>query len=98
MSKTKKNLQKTGRPKTAKRSGAAKKPSALDAAARVLGETRTAMTCKELIETMAKKGYWSSPGGKTPSATLCSALLREIATKAKDSRFKKSEPGKFTLS
>jgi hypothetical protein len=34
------------------------KLSALDAAARVLGEEGRAMNCKELIETMAAKGYW----------------------------------------
>jgi len=42
----------------------------LDAAARVLGEERRAMNCKELIETMAAKGYWKSPAGKTPASTL----------------------------
>jgi len=46
---------------------------------------------------MAAKGYWTSPGGKTPAATLYSAILREITTKAKESRFVKSERGKFAL-
>jgi HB1, ASXL, restriction endonuclease HTH domain len=75
----------------------AKKPSALDAAAKVLGETREPMNCKELIEAMAAKGYWTSPKGKTPAATLYSALLRETTTKGAKSRFKKTERGKFTL-
>ena len=44
--------------------------SALDAAARVLGEEGRAMNCKELIETMAAKGYWKSPAGQTPASTL----------------------------
>src|SRR5207248_11722487 len=43
--------------------GKATKLSALDAAAKVLGETGQAMTCKELIAAMAAKGYWTSPGG-----------------------------------
>src|SRR5450755_1773197 len=43
-----------------------KKLSALDAAAKVLAETRTPMSCQELIGAMAGKGYWTSPGGKTP--------------------------------
>src|SRR5688500_17633555 len=47
-----------------------KKLSALDAAAKVLGEEGRAMTSQEMIEAMAAKGYWSSPAGKTPSATL----------------------------
>ena len=32
---------------------------------------------------------------KTPHATLYSAMLREISTKGKDARFKKTERGKF---
>jgi HB1, ASXL, restriction endonuclease HTH domain len=74
-----------------------KRPSALDAAARVLGESKGPMTCAELIQAMASKGYWSSPKGKTPAATLYSALLREINTKGSKSRFKKTERGKFGL-
>jgi hypothetical protein len=72
-----------------------KKLSALDAAAKVLGETGQPMTCQEMIAAMAEKGYWTSPGGKTPTATLYSAILREITTKADASRFVKTERGKF---
>ena len=72
-----------------------KKLSALDAAARVLGESGQPMNCQEMIEAMAAKGYWTSPGGKTPAATLYSAILRELKTTGKDSRFKKTERGKF---
>jgi hypothetical protein len=67
----------------------------LDAAARVLAETGQAMNCQELITAMAEKGYWTSPGGKTPAATLYSAILRELQTKGNDARFKKTERGKF---
>jgi hypothetical protein len=73
------------------------KLSALDAAARVLEEKKEPMSCPELIEAMAAKGYWKSPGGKTPSATLYSALKREITIKNDKSRFRQSGPGKFTL-
>jgi hypothetical protein len=38
-----------------------KKPSALDAAVRVLTETGMPMTCPEMITAMATKGYWTSP-------------------------------------
>ena len=72
-----------------------KKTSALDAAGRVLGEAGETMTCPEMIEAMAKKGYWTSPGGATPHATLYSAILREIKTKGKEARFTKTERGKF---
>jgi hypothetical protein len=74
---------------------ATKKLSALDAAARVLSENGGSMSTKELIEAMAAKKLWESPNGKTPAATLYAALLREINTKGADSRFKKTEPGKF---
>ena len=74
---------------------AASKLSALDAAAKVLDETREPMTSVELIEAIAKKGYWSSPNGQTPEATLYSAIIREISQKGKASRFAKAEPGKF---
>jgi hypothetical protein len=69
--------------------------SALDAAARVLEEAGQPMTCAEMIAAMAEKGYWASPGGKTPSATLYSAILRELQTKPGTSRFVKTERGKF---
>ena len=72
-----------------------KKLSALDVAARVLAEEGRPMTCQELIATMAAKGYWTSPGGQTPAATLYSAILREVSTKGPNSRFKKTERGKF---
>ena len=73
------------------------KLSALDAAARVLGEEGRSMNCKELIETMAAKGYWKSPAGKTPSSTLYAALLKEVTTKGKESRFAKVDRGQFAL-
>ena len=53
------------------------------------------MTCPEMIAAMAEKGHWKSPGGRTPDRTLYSAILREIAAKGKDARFKKAEHGKF---
>ncbi len=72
----------------------AKKMSCLDAAARVLAEAGRPMTTQEMIDAMGAKGYWSSPGGKTPSATLYSALLRELG-KGDQSRFVRTERGKF---
>jgi HB1, ASXL, restriction endonuclease HTH domain len=72
-----------------------KKLSALDAAAKVLAEKRKPMSCQELIGAMAVKGYWTSPGGKTPAATLYSAMLREITTKGDQARFTKTGRGYF---
>jgi hypothetical protein len=73
------------------------KLSALDAAARVLSESQQALTCPELIAAMAAQGYWTSPAGKTPQATLHAALTREIKLKKDQSRFRKTERGRFAL-
>src|SRR5436190_14064406 len=79
----------------AKKASGPKKLSAINAAAKVLGDAKDPMTCQELIAAMEKKGLWTSPGGKTPSATLYSAILREIQNRGADSRFTKTERGKF---
>ena len=89
------NKNKSKKTKEAGAEAKAKKLSALDAAAQVLAETGQPMSCKELIEAMAQKGYWSSPGGKTPASTLYSGITKEIATKGKESRFKKTDRGRF---
>ena len=81
--------------KRAKANDGPKKLSALDAAAEVLKEAGQPMTCKEMIETMSKKGLWSSPKGATPDATLYAAILREMKTKGAEARFQKTERGKF---
>jgi hypothetical protein len=86
------------RKKSAETEAKAKNLSALDAAAQVLAETGQPMACKEMIEAMATKGYWSSPGGKTPASTLYSGILKEISTKGKESRFKKTDRGRFARS
>ena len=86
---------KTPKVKKAKAEAKPKKLSAIDAAARVLDEAGEPMNCQDMIKAMAEKGYWTSPGGKTPAATLYSAILRELQTKGNDARFKKTERGKF---
>ena len=45
-------------------------------------------------EVAFEKGYWKSDG-KTPHATVYSAIIREIAAKGKESRFKKVDRGRF---
>lgn len=74
-----------------------KKVSALDAAARVLSESKESMATKAMIEAMSAKGYWKSPGGQTPHATLYAAILREINVKGAESRFVKTDKGRFAL-
>jgi hypothetical protein len=73
------------------------KMSALDAAAKVLVDAGEPMNCKSLIEAMAAKVLWTSPGGATPWATLYSAIAREINEKGNDARFVKVERGQFTV-
>ena len=83
---------KAPKPKAAKADG---KLSAIDAAAKVLAEAGEPLNAKQMIDAMSSKGYWTSPGGKTPHATLYSAILREVQTKGAESRFVKTERGKF---
>ena len=71
-----------------------KRLSCVSAALKVLGEASEPMNAQELITAMEAKSYWTSPGGKTPHATLTSAILRELA-KGDASRFIKSERGRF---
>ena len=53
------------------------------------------MTCKEMIAAMAAKGYWTSPGGQTPDATLYSASRARLTVKGANSRFQKTARGQF---
>jgi hypothetical protein len=85
---TRKSRKPAGEPKP-------RRVSALDAAARVLQVEGKPMRCKDLIAAMSERGLWSSPNGKTPEATLYSAILREIATRGAQARFRKVERGQF---
>ncbi len=93
----KKTAQATAPPQKPKAARSAKptKLSALDAAAQVLAASKEPLNAKQMIDAMAAQGLWTSPGGKTPHATLYSAILREIGTKGKEARFKKTERGHF---
>ena len=84
--------------KNASGSGARpKRLSALDAAAQILKKTGKPMRCQELIASMAEQGLWSSPRGKTPHATLYSAILREMVAKGRQARFVKIGRGEFAF-
>jgi hypothetical protein len=52
---------------------------------------------KELITAMAARGYWRSPKGRTPAGTLSSAILRELQNQGAQSRFVRTQRGKFAL-
>lgn len=90
----------TKKPKAKKVASATEQPkkmSALDAAAKVLDESSEPIATKEMIDAMAAKGYWTSPGGQTPHATLYAAILREINVKGTEARFAKTDRGRFGL-
>ena len=73
-----------------------KRTSGLDAAAQVLAEAKEPLNTKEMVARMLSRGLWRT-SGKTPAATIYAAILREIATKGKEARFRKAERGKFEL-
>ena len=70
--------------------------SGLDAAAKVLGESKTPLNCPAIIEAVFKAGYWTS-NGKTPAATIHTAIITEIAKKGDKSRFEKVGRGLFSV-
>lgn len=88
------------RGKTSKKAAApkkekpARKPSLLDHAAAILAKSKDPLNVKQIIEKVRSTTEWKT-NGKTPHATLYSALIREIANKGKDARFKKVERGLF---
>ena len=91
--------------KATKKEAKAKKPAAapkadkpmsgLDAAAKVLADAKEPMNAKTMVETMLASGMWKT-SGKTPQATIYAAIIREIAAKKAESRFKKTDRGLFT--
>jgi hypothetical protein len=73
-----------------------KRMSGLDGAAKVVAESKEPLAAQDIVKAMADKGYWKSPGGKTPHATIYAAMVREITEKGKESRFRKVDRGMFT--
>ncbi len=73
-----------------------KRLSGLDAAAKVLAEAKQPLTAKVIVEQMLAKDLWQT-NGKTPTATIYAAMIREIAAKGDQARFRKIERGKFEL-
>ena len=81
---------------TKRDTGERRRTSGLDAAAEVLAEAGGPLGCKEIVEQMLAKGLWKT-NGKTPAATIYSAMTRESAAKGDASRFRKVARGKFEL-
>jgi len=70
------------------------------AAAEALRQSGEPMRCRAIVEAMRDKGLWTSPNGKTPEATLHSAIMREInkaVETATVARFRKVGRGQFAL-
>ncbi|MFW6159303.1 MAG: winged helix-turn-helix domain-containing protein, partial [Planctomycetota bacterium] len=72
------------------------KLSGLDAAAQVLAEADEPLKAKTMVERMLDQDLWAT-SGKTPAATIYSAMLREIKQKGDESRFAKVGRGTFAL-
>ena len=73
-----------------------KRIGVLDAAAEILAKSKNAMSCKRIVELAIETGRWTTTG-KTPHATLYSAIIREIAKKGEQARFRKIDRGRFAF-
>jgi hypothetical protein len=77
-------------------SAGTKRPSGLDAAAEILAKAKEPLGAQEIVQRMLDQGLWRT-SGKTPHATVYAAMIREIAAKGTDSRFRKVDRGRFEL-
>ena len=66
------------------------------AATKVLADAGKPMRAKDMVETMLAKGLWKT-GGKTPATTMYAAIIRKIAAKKDEARFRKADRGMFAL-
>lgn len=81
-------VEKVAAPKAAKKAAASDGPlSGLSAAALVLREAKEPMKAKDIVAAIAKGGLGTNLKGKTPDATLYSAMMTEYKKKGKASRF-----------
>jgi len=68
----------------------------LDAAAQVLAEAGKPMSCSEIVDVMLERKLWTTTG-KTPHATIYAGIIREVAAKGRESRFRKTGRGMFEV-
>lgn len=73
-----------------------KKTGCLDAAVQMLEEAGEPLTCTQMMDRILEQGLWTTTG-RTPAATLYSAIAREIQHHGNESRFVLAERGKFKL-
>jgi hypothetical protein len=74
----------------------ARKPSLLDFAVRVLRDSNEPLGTKEMVAKIIGAGWWNTKG-RTPEATLYSAIIREIGCRDGKTRFVKIGRGRFAL-
>jgi len=84
-------------PRPPREPGAPRGTSLIAAAANLLAENGLTMNCKAIIRELAEKGIWQSPGGKTPDATLHTAIATELK-KGSQSRFVRKDKGQYAAS
>lgn len=94
MSEAKEKVEKAEKKEKKEKAPKKERHSAINIAADILRHAATPMTTGEMMDAMLKKHKWETKG-KTPAATLYSAILREMKVKGKASRFAKTERGKF---
>jgi HB1, ASXL, restriction endonuclease HTH domain len=70
-----------------------KRVSGLNLAAEVLAKSGKPLNAKTIAERVIAAGWKTD--GRTPQATLYSAIVREITKKGSGSRFKKTDRGLF---
>lgn len=92
-------MSKSAKPKRTKKPKDApakdKKLSLISAAEQVLAKAKKPLTTKEMVDQVVAAGLWAPGAGKTPHATLYSAILRDM--KSDTPRFEKVDRGQFTL-
>lgn len=62
----------------------------------VLEQAGEPLTCTQIMERILEQMLWTT-AGRTPVATLYSAVIREIQRKGDDARFAPANRGAFTL-
>lgn len=74
----------------------ARRLSLLDHAVEELARSDEPLGAKDLVTRIIDSGRWTTEG-KTPQATLYSAMIREIKAKGSQARFQKVSRGRFAL-
>lgn len=74
------------------------KPLSLKGAAlAVLAELNEPLTVRKIYDEITARNLWASPAGKTPTNTLSTLLITEIAKRGDQSRVKKVGKGLFQI-